>query len=315
MYRDLRTLISILLFILILCVGLLFRAREFFEMNNLQDIAIRTSYLSIAATGMMTVILLGHIDVSIGAILAACSALAGKLAISGVPVPIVAIVAVIAGCLMGSLNGVLTAFLNIHSIVVTLGTLSIYRGLIILQTKGIWITGLPKSLLFIGRGSLGPVPFPVIIALAVLALGIVFYSRTRVGRALYAIGSNETAANLSGINVRWTIVLAFVLNGALVGLAGLLFSGRFGVIQSNTGLGFELTVITAVVVGGTNIFGGRGGVVNTYLGAVFVSAVGTVLIYFNVSAYWEQLVQGVFVILAVSYFVLATRIRSKGIGA
>jgi rhamnose transport system permease protein len=311
-YRDKRTLISILLFIAVLCIGLLFRAREFFEVNNLLDIFLRTSYLAIASLGMMTVILLGHIDVSVGAILAACSTFAGKLAIAGLPIPMVALAAVIAGCILGALNGFLTAFLRIHSIVVTLGTLSVFRGLIILQTKGIWITDLPESLLFIGRGSIGPVPFPVIIAIIVLLFAIPFYSRTRIGRSLFAIGSNDSAANLAGLNVKWTIVFAFTLNGALVGLAGLLYSGRFGLIQPNTGIGLELTVITAVVVGGTNIFGGRGGPINTYLGALFVSAIGTVLIYYKVSPYWEQLVQGVFVILSVSYYVLATKVRSKG---
>lgn len=320
MYTDRRTQLSILLFLGVLFLVLLLKAPSFFTMRNIIDITVNTSYVAIAALGMMLVIVIGQIDVSVGAILGICCTLTGMLSKQGAPTFMLFVVAIGAGAFLGLINGLLVALLRIHSIVVTLGTLSIFRGLLIYQTQGIWISGLPDTLLQIGRGRFLGIPVPVIIAIVVFVIAAWFLRSVPGGRSLFAVGSNREAARLSGINVPLVQVCAFVINGALVGLAALIFAGRFGGIQSNTGQGFELIVITAVVVGGADIFGGAGTPLGTLLGALLISIIGTTLIFFNVSAFWEQAVQGLFILLAVTYYALrsqfsGTRLMEKSGGA
>jgi rhamnose transport system permease protein len=283
------------------------KSPAFFSIQNLNDIAVNTSYLAISALGMMFVIVIGQIDVSVGAILAICCTLTGILSKSGIPILWVAFITLLAGAALGTINGLLVSICKIHSIVATLGTLSIYRGVLIYYTKGIWITSLPDSLLKIGRGKV--LGFPIAVVLTACAFFAVSFAfrYIRAGRYIFAVGSNQESARLSGISIARVQISAFLCNGLLVGLSALIFAGRFGGIQSNTGQGYELSVITAVVVGGANIFGGSGTPLGTLLGALMVSIIGTSLIFFNVSAFWEQAVQGTFILLAVIYYSLQSK--------
>lgn len=309
MRSDRKTVLSLGLFIAALFAAAALKDRSFLSVRNFTDVAVNTSYVAIAGMGMLLVILSGQIDVSVGAILAVTSSVAGALAKAGVPVPAAVLASVVAGLTLGTLNGLVVVGLGIHSIVATLGMLCIYRGLLIFVTHGGWISGLPAGLQFLGRGKLAGVPVPVLVTAAAFACVALLLRSTRAGRDFYAVGSSEESARLAGIPVRRVLLSAFVLDGALVGLAGAVFAGRFGSIQSNSGQGFELTAIAAVVVGGADIFGGSGSPSGTLLGAVLVSVTGTLLLFFDVSAFWEQAIQGAIILFAVAYYTIRQRRR------
>ncbi len=311
MYKENKSIIALLIFIIAILIALAIQAPEFFALQNVSDIVLNTSTILIAALGMLMVILTGQIDVSVGAILAICSAVTGILAKADVAIPIIILASLATGGLLGAINGSLVAFFKLDSIVATLGTLSIYRGLLILWTKGVWITGLSSNILTIGQGKVFKIPIPAIITFGVSLIMMYIMRYIKWGRELYAVGSNQQAAHLSGINVKWIKVSAFLFSGILIGLAGVIYATRFGGIQSNTGKGFELIVISAVVVGGASIMGGSGTVLGTVLGALLVSTIGTILIFFRISAFWEQAVQGLIILLSVASYAISTRRRSK----
>jgi rhamnose transport system permease protein len=292
--------LSIGVFLLILAVVLALLAPNFYSVQNIQNILVNMSYLMIAAVGMTAVILTGQIDISIGAILAACSTAAGLAAKAGVPIPLVFLISIAVGAALGTVNGALVAYLRVHSIIVTLATLAVIRGVIILLTRGAWIYDLPANFRAVGTGQLLGLPNPVWLMLVTALLGAYLLSHTRWGRSVYAVGSNADAARLAGINVEVVQMSVFMLQGALVGLAAMAFATRFTTIQSNTGVGFEFLVITAVVAGGTNIFGGSGTVLGTLLGALLVAGTGTVLTFLRISAFWESALQGLFILLSVA---------------
>lgn len=279
-------------------------APQFFSGQNFFDIGANASYVAIAGLGMLAVILIGQIDVSIGAVLAICCTVVGALAKDGVALVWLVPLSMLIGAALGLVNGLLVALLGVHSIVVTLGMLNVYRGLLILGTGGVWITGLPPDFRLLGDGAVGPLPASLLVVGSVVALLWVFLTRTAPGRHLYAVGTNSEAARAAGISVARTQVLAFTLCGALVGLAAVIYAGRFGGVESSAGLGFELVAISAVVLGGANIFGGSGTILGTLLGAVLISTLGTVTIFLGVDAIWEQAMQGLAILLAVLYYQL-----------
>jgi rhamnose transport system permease protein len=301
---EYRSAIAMLAFFAAVVSLMAVAAPQFFSAENAFDIAANSSYVAIAACGMLVVVLIGQIDVSVGAILAICCAVTAALGKAGVSLGWLVPLAVLIGGLLGAVNGALVALLRVHSIVVTLGMLNVYRGLLIVGTQGIWISGLPPSFRFLGEGSIGPVPASLVAVGTVLVLMWMLLTQLRIGREFYAVGSNPEAARLAGITVPAVQVRAFALCGALTGLAAVAFAGRFGSVESNTGQGFELVVISAVVLGGADIFGGRGTLTGTVLGAVMVSTLGTVLIFLGVDAIWEQAVQGLAILLAVLYYTL-----------
>lgn len=298
MYIDHRRQLSLMAAFAAVLIVMAVGAPAFFTMSNAQDIVLNSSTLAIAALGMTLVIVAGQIDISVGAILAICSTLSGAAAAAGLPPLLVIVVAIGCGASLGALNGILTSLFRVHSIVVTLGTLSIYRGALLYVTQGSWLYELPQSFLNIGQGYILGIPNPIIAVLIVYAGGVGLVTWTRWGRAVYAVGSNAEAARLSGISVARTQLMAFAVSGGLVGLAALLQASRFNVIQGNAGVGFEFPVITAVVVGGTSIFGGAGSLAGTLIGALFVTTVSTGLVFLHVGSMWEQAVQGVLLLPA-----------------
>jgi ribose/xylose/arabinose/galactoside ABC-type transport system permease subunit len=271
----------------------------FLDRQNIEDILVNSSYVAVAAVGMTLIILTANIDISFGSILAVCSIVAGLLAKSNVPIILVVAITVALGALLGGINGALTAKLKIPSIIATIGTMTILRGMILWLTKGYWVQDLPPDFRLLGTGRMFGIPIPVCAMFVVFGFFIIFLRYTQIGREIYAVGSNREAARLSGINVSRIVLLVFTLAGALIGLATMIYATRFTVIQSNAGIGFEFVVITAVVVGGTNIFGGRGTIVGTVLGVFLLGVTSTALTFLKVSPYWEQSVQGALILAAV----------------
>jgi ribose/xylose/arabinose/galactoside ABC-type transport system permease subunit len=307
MHSEGRTTLILAAFIALLFVATYGVSPSFLSLTNLRIVTINASYVAIAALGMFLVILSGQIDVSVGAILAFASTLAGVVAQQDVPLPAVIVIVMAFGAFLGLINAAIVVGLRLHSIVATLGTLSVFRGALIATTGGQWIT-VPASVQTLTQDTFLMMPAAVYVALGAAIL-IGFYLRNfEGGRRLYAFGSNAEGARLVGTNVTLAQGLPFVLNGALVGLAGVVLASQFENIQSNSGQGFELTVIAAVVVGGANIFGGSGTVIGTMLGALLISVLGTILIFFHVSSYWEETVQGMIILLAVAVYT----VRVKG---
>ena len=310
MYVDRGREISIAVFLAVIGLVLLVFAPGFFEVGNFRTLLVSTSYIAIGAFGAMLAILTGQPDISVGSILAVCAFVSGSMAVAGVPIFLCVLASVGIGALLGLVNGLLVTGLNIHAIIVTLGTLTIYRGSLLYFTGGRWVYDLPPGYRAIGLGDVFGIPNPIWIATLTLLIGAWVLRNTAWGRGLYAVGSNAEAARLSGIGPRRMLITAFVANGALVGLATLVLATRFSTIQSNVGTGFEFLVITAVVVGGAHIFGGSGTVVGITLGALLVGITGTVLVFLEISAFWERTLHGLFILLAVGYGVLRERRRS-----
>lgn len=271
---------------------------EFFTTANLSDIMANAGYITVAAVGMTMVIVSGGIDISIGSILGVCATVAGKLAVAGVPVSVAFLVTILVGGLLGMLNGALIAFARIPPIVATLGTLSVLRGGLILATQGEWIMNMPDAFFISQRALLG-VPVPVWAMLVAVAIGWFWMRYTAGGRAIYAVGGNAEAARLAGINPRRVTFQVYTLNGLLVGIAAVLYAAKFTAIQANAGLGFELNVITAAVVGGVSILGGSGSVVGALLGALLINVISTGSVFLKISPFWLQTVQGGLILLTV----------------
>lgn len=310
MYVDRTRQISIFGFLLLLAFALFLYAPSFFQYQNIENILVNTSYLLVAAVGMMLVVLTGQIDLSVGSILAICSTVAALASKAGIPIWAVFAIALGLGALLGLFNGLLITGLKVHSLIVTLGTMNLYRGALIYFTQGDWIYDLPSDFRDVGLGRFLGIPYSLWIAILTAALMTWLLTRTPWGRGLYAMGSSPVAARLTGLQPSRIVLTAFTINGLLIGLASMLFATRFSAIQSNTGVGFELLVIAATVVGGVNIFGGSGTILGVVLGALLMSTIGTALTFFRVSSFWEPTLRGLFILLAVAFDTL----RSHGYG-
>jgi rhamnose transport system permease protein len=293
--------------IVALCLVLALVAPGFFARDNLSDLFLANLPVLIVALGMTLIILTGQIDISVGSIFAIAGVAAGLMAKAGLPMPIVALSACLVGALLGSLNGALVAYVRIPSIVVSLATMVALRDGLRWATDGAWIQDLPASFQWLGL-SQGAYPFVALGTAAALTLTLAWGLRhLAAGRAIYATGSNREAARLAGLHTAFVTFAVFGLAGGLTGLAALLNSVRFNQIPSNAGLGLELKVIAAVVVGGTAISGGRGSIAGTVLGVILLGAIGPALTFLGVSAYWERAIQGGIILTAVALDALRDR--------
>lgn len=294
-----RREVSVALAIAALAALLGVRAPSYFAPDNLRDLFIANVPVLIIAVGMTLLILTGNIDISVGSMFAVCSVAAGMLAKEGAPVIAVSVVAALIGAAMGAINGSLVAYARIPSIVASLATMVAWRDGLRWATQGAWVAGLPDGFQWLG---LSQARYPVVLVtvVALLVVGTAWaLSHLAAGRAVYATGSNREAARLAGLDtalVMWTV---FVVVGALTGVAAVLNAVRFNQIPANTGLGLEMKVVAAVLVGGTAISGGRGTMLGTVLGAVLLGAIGPALTFLGVSAYWERAIQGAIILAAV----------------
>lgn len=293
--REISALFALVL--LLVCVAI--TAPSFFSPGNINDTLLATAPVAIAAIGMLLVILCGHIDISVASQFAIVSVASGVLARDGVPMPLVAIICVALGAALGAINGGLVAFLHVPSIVATLATMIALREALRMATQGEWIQGLPASFQWFGMSqAAGQVA--IFGSTALLYIAFAWGLRSiAAGRAVYATGSDAESTRLAGIDPQRVVFWIFAGNGALIGLAALLNSIRFSAIQSNAGVGLEMKVIAAVVVGGASITGGRGSIAGTLIGVVLLGIIGTALTFLGISAYWEKAIQGAIVLAAV----------------
>jgi rhamnose transport system permease protein len=288
----------------VLLIGLIStRFGAFASPGNLATIFNDTSILMILALGQMVVILTRSIDLSMASNLAFTGMVVAMLnaAFPAIPVPLLMLVAASVGLLLGALNGVLVWKLDIPSIVVTLGTLTIYRGATFVISGGAWVNADRMSPDFIGlqRMQLLGVPLLSWFALVGIALFFLMLTRTALGRSFYAIGVNPTAAVYAGIDVGRTKFLAFCISGLVAGICGYLWVSRYVIASVEIANGYELNIIAACVIGGISIAGGIGSVGGAVLGALFLGIISTALPVINVSPFWQMAISGSAIILAV----------------
>lgn len=288
----------IIAILILLLVGVGAYNPRFLSQNNLQTIFAGNAYIAVAAIGMSMVIIAGHIDVSIGALIGVLATIAGTLAVKGYPVWVAWTVPVLVSIVVEAAIGCLVAYARIPSIVVTLGMLSILKGGLISVTGGAWISNLPPEFL-IAQGRLFGIPLPVVCMVIFTIIAAIWMRMSALGRSIYAVGGNAEAARATGLAIEPTIVFVFAVNGFFGGLAALLFATQLQVIQSTVPPNLELTVITACVIGGVSILGGTGTVIGSTLAAILFATIGSALIFVGISAYWLRAVLGLLILATV----------------
>ncbi|NUM74779.1 ATP-binding cassette domain-containing protein [candidate division KSB1 bacterium] len=275
----------------------------FFTADNLLNVTLQTSITAIIAVGMTLVILTAGIDLSVGALVAFCGVVATSVLqvdlAYAVALPLALVVGVMLGGFSGALAGVFITRFNITPFIVTLAFMTIWRGAAFMFTDGRPIWNLPEAFSSLGSGRVLGVPAPTLIMLAVYAVAYIVLSYTRFGRHVYAVGGNKEAARLAGININRIIVQVYMICGSLAALSGILLAARMNSGQPNAGLMYELDVIAAVVVGGASLFGGRGSIVGTFLGAMLIGVLRNGLNLLNVNSYVQMVVLGAVILLAV----------------
>jgi ribose/xylose/arabinose/galactoside ABC-type transport system permease subunit len=282
----------------------------FWGLNDLKVQAENMSFIAIAAVGTALLIITGNIDLSIGSVLGLCAVVAGMLS-SVVPVPIAFVLAILLGGAIGAINGMIVWNVSSSPIIITLGGLTLIRGIVVVITKGEAVQNIPAS--FSNFGNLTPlgVPMPVWAMLVVGAGGFLFLTLTTTGRHIYAIGGNKEAARAAGIRVRRITIGVFIVSGLLVGLAAILQASLFGAPDDTFGVGFELQVITAVIVGGVSFAGGEGGILRALLGCALLQAVNGSVVFLGIFPSWADIITGAILIVAVSLDQIVHRQRER----
>ncbi|MDR5886768.1 ribose ABC transporter permease [Halomonas janggokensis] len=272
---------------------------NFLSGSNLANLVRQSSIIAIIAVGMSLAILTGGIDLSVGPVMALSGTLMAGMMVAGLPPSLAIVLGLLVGAAFGAFNGVFVAFAGMPPIIVTLATMGIARGLGLIYTGGYPISGLPEGFAFFGRGSVAGIETPILIMIAVYAVGYVLLSHTSTGRYLYAIGGNEEATRLSGIRVSRYKLLVYTLSGTTAAIAGLILTSRLMSGQPNAGVGFELDAIAAVVLGGAAITGGRGMILGTLVGAMLLGVLNNGLNLMGVSPYLQTVIKGLIILLAI----------------
>lgn len=303
--------VGVFLAIVSLMLLLAWRTTGYFDPANLTDLFLANMPVTIIAAGMTMIILTGEIDISVGSIFAICSVVMGLCSNRGLPIPICALVACIAGVLCGALNGFLIAYVRIPSIVATLATMVSLRDALRWYTQGSWVQGLPSEFQWFGLSQKAfTTTCLIVVALMVVTTAFGLHN-LRIGRAVIATGSNKIAARVAGIDTKRVVFSVFSITGVLTGLAAVLNSVRFNQVPSNAGLGLELKVIAAVAVGGATITGGSATMTGTILGVVLLGCIGSALTFLGINAYWEKAIQGAIILVAVAVDTLQLHRRNN----
>lgn len=298
----------IALFILCLIIG--FLSDKFFTVSNFWNVLRQISVNICISVGMTLVVLMAGIDLSVGSVLALCGAVTAGLFKMGIELPAqnlyigftllgASLAGILTGALLGFFNGFVITRFKVPSFVATLAMLTVARGLTMLWTKGFPISGLGERFAYLGTGWFVGVPVPVWISAAVVAVAVFVSDKTKLGRYIYAIGGNENASLLSGININKVKITVYTIAGILAAVGGLMVTSRLDSAQPNAGTGYELDSIAAVVIGGTSLSGGKGSIWGTVLGAIIIGVLNNGLVLLNVSPFWQQVVKGFVILLAV----------------
>ncbi|MCM3715303.1 ABC transporter permease [Halalkalibacter oceani] len=290
----------IILFTLIVFFIFTTLSPNFLQMSNLQTILLQITITGIIAIGMTMVILLGGMDLSVGAVLALVATIVGLLVNAGVNMWLAVLLGIVVGALCGAINGFIITMFNIPDIITTLATMYIFRGIAVFVSGGVWVTNFPKEFEFLGQGKLLGISFPVLV-LFVLACGfILILGFTRFGRRIYAIGGNKNAARLSGMAMKRTKFFVYLYSGMLSAVAAAIYASNVGSIQASTAaLNISFDVIAAVLIGGASIFGGTGTIVGSMFGILLLGIIQNGVIISQFSPYWVDAITGLLIIVAI----------------
>lgn len=284
----------------IICLILSFISPQFLTVSNWTIIITQVSINALLAFGVTFVIITGGIDLSLGSMVAVTGVTAAMLAHPDTfPVVLPIFVGLLAGLLMGAFNGFIITKSKIAPFIVTLGTMTIGRGLALILSKGRPVSNLSDSFNFIGGGNILGIPFPIIVLILVFVICSIILKKTLLGRYIYAVGGNEQAARASGISVNQVKMAVYSMAGLLAGLAGIVLTSRITTGQPNAGAGFELDAIAAAVIGGTSTSGGTGTMTGTLIGVLLIGVINNGLDLLNVTSYYQQVVMGIIIIGAV----------------
>jgi rhamnose transport system permease protein len=310
--RELGLLIALAVLVVVTAVS----NPRFLSGQSIRDILLGSTILVVLAVGQAIVIITRNVDLSVGSVVGLVAFATGKLFLAAphTPVVVALVVGVALGAVCGAINGGLIAVARVPALVVTLGTLYVFRGVDFWWAHGAQINAanMPGPFLRMGTATVLGVPVLALVALGVLVIAGLYLRSYRSGRELYAIGSQPEAARLAGIRVGRRVFFAFVTNGALAGLAGVLYAARFGTIDANAGTGLELQVIAAAVVGGVAIFGGSGSVWGAALGAVLLTTITSSLATLRINPFWQQAVVGALILAAIGLDrALAVRVAAR----
>jgi len=296
--------------LLIMCIALSLLTDRFLTTENSWNVMRQISVNLIVSVGMTLVILTAGIDLSVGSVLALCGAITAWLLKFGAEMESLNVFigftlfgalmgGILAGSLLGWFNGIAITRFRVPPFVATLALLTIARGFTMLLTGGFPITGFSSNMAFIGTGWFLGIPMPVWISAIVVVAAVILTHKTPLGRHIYAVGGNEQAALLSGINVKKVKIIVYSIAGALAAVGGIIVTSRLDSAQPNAGMGLELDSIAAVVIGGTSLSGGKGTILGTVQGALIIGVLNNGLVLLNVSPFWQQVVKGLVILLAV----------------
>lgn len=299
---------STLIILLVLVVIFSMASPNFLRVNNILNILRQVSVISILTAGMTYVIISGGMDLTVGAYLGLTGVIAAKLmGDAGMPMPVALLVTMVIITVIGVITGMLIVGLNVSAIVITLGMMTVVRGLAYIFSGGLPVYDIPESIVFLGQGYVLGIPVPVIVMLIVVIIMGVILKYTYFGRYIYAIGGNVEAAKLAGVAVNKYIVSLYAISAFLASIAGIVLTGRTSSGAPAAGNGTEMDVVTAVVIGGVSVNGGKGSMLGAFLGAVIIGVLSNGLTIMNVGEYYKQVVKGAVLILAVAFDVLANK--------
>lgn len=293
--RNLGLLLTLVLALLIVSV----LSPQYLSVDNLLVVALQVSFIGIASLGTALLIISGNVDLSIGSQYALCAVASAMLA-KTIPVPFAWIGGVVLGAILGLLDGLMVWRINISPIIITLGTLTIFRGIALRVTNGFGVRGVPKSFSLLGQARLFGVPSPVWVLMFLGILAHIVLHKTTQGRHLFALGGNKLAAEAAGINGKRLVLTTFAINGVLVGISAVLAASRFGTAAPTFGVGFELDVIAAVILGGIAFTGGEGTITGAILAVVLLGVINSGLISLGIDPHYAQMVKGAALIIAVT---------------
>lgn len=283
-------------------------SRSFLTASNLLTVTRQVAMLGISAVGMTCVILTSGIDLSVGSVMGITNIVCALLMTSfGIPIIPAILITLVMSAAIGLLNGVFVAYIRVPALITTLAMMTILRGLSYVLCDGMPVWGLPETFKILGQGYLGPIPIPVLIMIGTFAVGWVFLNRTRHGRHIYGLGGNREAVRLSGVYTSRIETLVYIISGFLTGLAGVIMLSRINSGQPKIGTGYEMDVITAVVLGGVSIMGGEGSLLGVLFGVLITGVLANGMILTDVSEYYQQITKGLVLLAAVTFDTVAKR--------
>ncbi len=299
--------VLILVFIILYFLSISMVNRDFFSLATVKRILYNGVQLGLVTLGVSVVIITKNIDVSLGSLVGLAATLGGAAINATMSAPILVLVTLTTGILGGLFNGIGVAYLGVSSIIMTLGTMAIFRGLIIMYTGGRWIQTIPNFYLQYMRFPILGLPIPIWIMFIIVAIMLYVFGALRFGRLFYAVGNNAEGANLQGMPVKKITVLAYVLSGLMAGSAAAMYVGQIGAVPNMVGIGLETQAIAAAVIGGVSLAGGKGTVIGAYLGSLLLQTINYSLVFLKVPGYWNDAISGFMLLIIIVFSALLNK--------